>query len=100
MKIVIFCSTGTTAHLLVEQMKHESEKIGRNDEIISATLASADTDIPWCDAALISPQTMYALRSLRKKYPDKPIVKLEAKVYGTLDGKAALRCAADARRDW
>jgi len=100
MKIVIFCAIGSSAHMLAQRMKEEAQRQGKDYEIIFASLQSAERDVPDSDAVLIAPQVQYAVRMLRKKYKDKPIIKLGNLIYGTMDGKAALRAAEDAVRDW
>ena len=92
-KIVLFCAGGFSTSLLVNKMKAEAEKRGVDYEIAAYSLNEAPQHAPEADVILIGPQVRYALASLQRDYPGKPISAIEMRAYGLMDGKAVLDLA-------
>lgn len=92
-KITLFCSAGMSTSLLVNKMKAEAEKRGVDYEIAAYSLNEALQHAPEADVILIGPQVRYALASLQRDYPGKPISAIEMRAYGLMDGKAVLDLA-------
>lgn len=98
-KIVLFCAGGMSTSLLVNKMKEAAQLAGKNYSIEAHGVASEASYVPDADCVLLGPQIRYALNSLKKKYPDKPIDSIDMRTYGTMDGKGAIEQARKLMND-
>ena len=92
-KITLFCSAGMSTSLLVNKMKEEAQKNGKDYEIAAYSLNEVDLYGPEADVILVGPQVRFALEKLRKQFPDKPVDAIDMRSYGLMDGKAAVALA-------
>jgi len=92
-KITLFCSAGMSTSLLVNKMREEAKKQGKDYDINAYSLNEADVEAPKADVILIGPQVRFALADLKNRFPDKPIDSIDMRVYGMMDGKGALATA-------
>ncbi len=92
-KIVLFCVGGMSTGILVNKMKAEAEKLGKDYEITACPLAEQDVHGPEADVILVGPQVKYAVSKLKEKFPDTPIASIDTKTYGMMKGDEVLRTA-------
>lgn len=98
-KIVLFCAGGMSTSLLVNKMKEAAAAKGKEYDISAHGLASVDQYGPDADVILIGPQVRYAINNIRAQLPGKPVQDIDMKVYGMMNGKAALEIAMKAMGD-
>jgi PTS system cellobiose-specific IIB component len=92
-KITLFCSAGMSTSLLVNKMKQEAEKQGKDYEIAAYSLNEAPKYAPESDAILLGPQVRFALKKMKDEYPQKKVECIDMRSYGLMDGKAVLALA-------
>ena len=91
--ITLFCAGGLSTSLLVNKMKAAASMKQVACSISAHGLGSVDKYGPDADVILLGPQVRYAEKEIRAKFPGKPDTSIDMRVYGTMDGKAALEAA-------
>lgn len=94
-KIVLMCCAGMSTSMLVQKMKQEAAKQGKEYNIIADTMNVAAKIVPGADVVMIGPQIRYATPKLRKEFPDYKFVDIPMQLYGTFDGKKLLAFAEE-----
>lgn len=94
-RIVLLCCAGMSTSMLVQRMKAEAEKQGKEYDIAADTMTKADEMVPGSDVVMIGPQIRYATKNLQKKFPDSKFVDIPMQMYGTFDGKKLLAFAEE-----
>lgn len=92
-KITLFCSAGMSTSMLVEKMKQEAAKQGKEYEISAYSLNELDEHGSNSDVILLGPQVRFALSKVQGKYPEVPVSTIDMKMYGMMDGKGVLETA-------
>ena len=92
-RIVLFCAGGLSTSLLVNKMRMAASALGKDYSIDAYGLAQVSQHGPEADCILLGPQVRYALKQLQEKFPGKPIDGIDMRVYGTMNGKAAIEIA-------
>ncbi|MCR5229112.1 MAG: PTS sugar transporter subunit IIB [Solobacterium sp.] len=91
--IVLFCVGGMSTGILINKMKAEAQKLGKDYEITACAIAEQDTKGPLADVILVGPQVKYAVGKLKEQFPDKPVVAIDTRTYGMMKGDEVLRTA-------
>lgn len=91
--IILFCGAGMSTSLLVNKMKEAASAQGKDYEIHAHALSEESKYAPTADAILIGPQVRFELENMRKRNPDRKIIDIPMRTYGTMDGKGALALA-------
>ncbi len=92
-KITLFCSAGMSTSLLVNKMREEAKKAGKDYEINAYSLAEVPKYGPEADVVLLGPQVRFAKAQVEKQLPGKNIDVLDMRAYGMMDGAAAIKLA-------
>lgn len=92
-KITLFCSAGMSTSLLVNKMREEAKKGGKDYEINAYSLNEVPQYGPDADVVLLGPQVRFALAKVKGQLPGKPVDVIDMRAYGLMDGKAALALA-------
>lgn len=82
--------------LLVNKMREAAKMQGKEYEIDAHGLTSVDKLGAEADCILLGPQVRYAEKSIREKFPDKPVCFIDMRIYGTMNGKGTLELAEKA----
>ncbi len=98
-RIVLFCAGGMSTNLLVNKMREAAATLGKDYSIDAYGLGQIDTYGPDADCILLGPQVRYAQKTLQGKFPGKPCEGIDMRVYGTMNGKAALEFAIKLMND-
>lgn len=91
--IRLFCSAGMSTSLLVNKMKEEAKKAGKDYDIEAYSTGDAPKEGPAADVILLGPQVRFALKKFQAMFPDKPVEVIDMRAYGMMDGAAALALA-------
>ncbi len=94
-KIVLLCCAGMSTSMLVQRMKTEAEKQGKEYDIEADTINKVDKMIQGADIVMLGPQVRFATQNFRKKYPDYVFVDIPMQMYGTFDGRKILAFAEE-----
>lgn len=94
--IVLFCAGGMSTSLLVNKMRDEAAKQGKEYNINAYGLAMVSEMGPDADVILLGPQVRYAEKNIREQFPDKPVSFIDMRIYGMMDGKGTLAIAQKA----
>lgn len=89
-KILLVCSGGMSTSMLATRMREEAEKKGIETTIWAVAETKAEEEAKNADIILLGPQLRFKKDELERKIPDKPIVPIEMRDYGTMNGKAVL----------
>ncbi len=89
-KITLFCCAGMSTSMLVEKMKQEAAKQGKEYDIAAYSLNDLDNHGADSNVILLGPQVRYALSKVQGKYPDVPTASIDMRTYGLMDGKGVL----------
>ncbi len=89
-KIVMFCSAGMSTSLLVNKMRQEAHRRGRDYTIDAYSLTEAPKYGSDADVILVGPQVRFAKDKLEKEFPGVPIGAIDMRSYGLMDGKTVL----------
>lgn len=92
-KITLFCSAGMSTSLLVNKMREEAKKNGKDYEINAYSLNEVPQYGPEADVVLLGPQVRFAVAKVKSQLPGKPVDVIDMRSYGMMDGKAALALA-------
>ncbi len=89
-KITLFCSAGMSTSMLVEKMKQEAAKQGKEYDISAYSLTELGEKGDDSDVILLGPQVRFALTKAKGKYPNIPVDIIDMRTYGMMDGKGVL----------
>lgn len=92
-KITLFCCAGMSTSMLVEKMKQEAAKQGKEYDISAYSLNELDDHGSDSNVILLGPQVRYALGKVQGKYPEVPVSAIDMRTYGLMDGKGVLEAA-------
>ena len=88
--IVLFCAAGMSTSLLVTKMQKAAEEEGFDCKIAAYSLNDLKTQGPAADIVLLGPQVRYNFDKVKAELPDKPVVVIDIRQYGMMDGKAVI----------
>ena len=94
--IVLCCASGMSTNLLAEKMRRAA--IDDDQSVtIHAISESRLNDVDFhVDVVLLGPQVRHALKRIEEKVHGAPVVEMNVRDYGMLDGKAVLFQALEA----
>lgn len=85
-KIVLLCNGGLSTGILVRKMKAAAQKVSYGCEILAVPISSV-REAAWdADLILLGPQVFYQ-QELVKRQVKCPVVSIEPKAYGRMDGE-------------
>ncbi len=92
-KITLFCGAGMSTSMLVNKMKQEASKQGKEYEIAAYSLSQMEIEGPGSDVILLGPQVRFAIKRVQDAFPDIPTDAIDMRTYGLMDGKGCLEIA-------
>ncbi len=90
MKIVLVCASGMSSNLLLSRMKNAAFTQGIDTKIWSIGYQALEEHINEADVIVLGPQLKYALESIIEIVNDKPILLIDARTYGQMNGPYVL----------
>ena len=88
MKVSLFCSGGFSTSLLASKMLEAYKQRGREDVQVEAyDFGSLDSVIEDTDVVLLGPQISWAKSQVEEDYPDKKIILMTIKEFGSMNGE-------------
>ncbi len=94
MKILLVCSAGMSTSLLVTKMEKVAADRGIDAKVWAVAGNAAKDNFAKCDVVLVGPQMKFMAKKF-KELTDKPVDVIDMRVYGRMDGEAALNQAID-----
>lgn len=96
MFILLFFSTdGMSISLLAYRMEYAAKAMGLDCRIEAHPVASLSDYIHEADILMVGPQDRFLLSKVRSTYPSKPIVVIDPRDYGAMNGKKVLEKARE-----
>ena len=92
-KIVLLCAAGMSTTMLVKKMREAAANDGFECEIGAYAQADAKEKASDADVILLGPQIRFAKPKIEEACPNVPVVPIDMKVYGRMDGKGAFEIA-------
>ncbi len=89
-KISLFCGAGMSTSMLVEKMKQEAAKQGKEYDIHAYSLTELEVRGPESNVILLGPQVRFALKRVNDECPGVPVSAIDMRMYGMMDGKGVL----------
>lgn len=93
MKILLVCNAGMSTSMLVARMEKAAVSRGLSIEIQAVPIVQAETIMKDWDIVMLGPQVRHQLRSLQEKANGVPIVVIEMRDYGMMNGDKVLDAA-------
>ncbi|MDD6526169.1 MAG: PTS sugar transporter subunit IIB [Firmicutes bacterium] len=87
MKIYLFCAGGMSTGLLVKNMEKYILEKGLDHTVSAHGIGSVEYYCKDADIILLGPQIRYKLNQVKEIVKDKPVMVIDTKIYGMLDGK-------------
>lgn len=94
-KILLVCNAGMSTSLLVSNMQKYATKENLDLEIKAVPLTEGEREMNNWDIVMLGPQVRHTLKSLQSKGTT-PIVVIEMKDYGLMNGEAVVKAALKA----
>ena len=91
-KILLCCSAGMSTSLLVTKMQKAAEAQGVEAKIWAVPEANVAAELP-VDVIMLGPQIRFAHKKVQKLAGDIPVVDIDMRSYGKMDGEAVLKVA-------
>lgn len=92
-KITLLCNAGMSTSMLVTKMQEAAKASGFECEINAYPSAEAQAKAADSDVILIGPQIRFQLSKIKALFPNIPVEAIDMRVYGRMDGAAALELA-------
>ncbi len=98
MKVLIVCGAGASSGFIAQRMRKAAKKRGVDLQVDARSETELAEHVSSTDVVLVGPHLEYMLAKVQEttRAHDVPAVLLPQKVYGMLDGDAALQLALDA----
>ena len=93
MTILVICSGGMSTSMLVKSMRKASEELKKEIIIESAGVSALKNLIKDCDIVLVAPQIKHRITEINNIANNKPVILIDHKIYGLIDGKGAMKQA-------
>lgn len=94
-KIVLLCSAGMSTSMLVNEMKKAAEAQSLECSIAAYSISEANEKASDADVILLGPQVRFFKSKVAEQLPGIPMDVIDAKIYGRMDGKGALKKALE-----
>ena len=88
-KIVLMCALGVTTSLMVERIKEAAAAENYPVEVNAYPVATAK-EHKDADIILLGPQVRFDKEKVQQSVGDIPVVDIDLRAYGMMDGKAVL----------
>lgn len=88
--ILLVCNAGMSTSILVEKMKKAAAEKGIEAKIWALSSVEAKRTKEEVDVVLVAPQLKFAAKDIQSGFPDKPLGVIDMRIYGMVDGAAAL----------
>ena len=92
-KIILLCAAGMSTSMLVAKMRECASSEGLECTIEAFPTSEAIAQASDADCILLGPQVRFSKNKISKQCPGVPIDAIDMKVYGRVDGRAALDLA-------
>ena len=91
MNICLFCAGGMSTGLLVKNMEKYIHEQNLNHTVSAHGVGSLEYYAKDADIMLLGPQIRYKLNQVREQVKDKPIMVIDTKTYGMLNGEKLMK---------
>ena len=91
MNICLFCAGGMSTGLLVKNMEKYIHEQNLNHTVSAHGVGSLEYFAKDTDIILLDPQIRYKLNKVREQVKDKPIMVIDTKTYGMLNGEKLMK---------
>ena len=91
MNICLFCAGGMSTGLLVKNMEKYIHEHNLNHTVSAHGVGSVEYYAKDADIILLGPQIHYKLNQVREQVKDKPIIVIDTKTYGMLNGEKLMK---------
>lgn len=96
-EILLVCAAGMSTSLLVNKMKAYAEEVGVEVSIEALSISEASKKIDTADIVMLGPQVRYQKPQIDEMVAGRiPVLVIEMKDYGMINGKAVLETALKA----
>lgn len=93
-KILVCCSAGLTASMLVNSMRKEAQNQNKDVMIWTAAQTAARHSVAEADCILVAPQVASSVTELKGFVNEKvPVAVIDSQDFSNMDGKAVLQYA-------
>ena len=89
-RILLVCSAGMSTSLMVNKMKAAAEQKGIEAKIWAVADAEAAGESGEADIMMLGPQIRFQEKKMKGIAGDKPVVVIDMKAYGMMNGAAVL----------
>ena len=94
--ILLVCSAGMSTSMLVKKMQEAASVKGIEANIWAVGDANSQDASKKADIILLGPQVRYLEKNMKAKVNnEKPVAVIDMRVYGTMNGEAALDSALE-----
>ena len=91
MFVLLFFSTeGMSTSLLAYRMEYAAKARGLDYRIEAHSVADLTSYAQEADILLMGPQDRFLFNNVKSTYPSKPIIVVDPKYYGSMDGEKVL----------
>lgn len=96
-EILLVCAAGMSTSLLVNKMKAHADEVGVEVSIEALSISEASKKIDTADIVMLGPQVRYQKPQVDEMVGGRiPVLVIEMKDYGMINGKAVLETALKA----
>ncbi|SPN75129.1 PTS sugar transporter subunit IIB [Brochothrix thermosphacta] len=96
-EILLVCAAGMSTSLLVNKMKAYADEVGVEVSIEALSISEASKKIDTADIVMLGPQVRYQKPQVDEMVAGRiPVLVIEMKDYGMINGKAVLETALKA----
>lgn len=95
MNIYLFCAGGMSTGLLVKNMEKYIEENALDHKVSAHGVGSVEYYAKDADIILLGPQIRYKLNQVKEIVKDKPVMVIDTRTYGMLDGKKLMEDIID-----
>ena len=91
--ILLVCSAGMSTSLLAYRMERAAEGIGLNCRVEAHPVSELSEYCLEADILMMGPQDRFLLKNVKATCPSKPIVVIDPRDYGAMNGEKVLEKA-------
>ncbi len=91
--ILLVCNAGMSTSMLVKKMQTVATELNMDVNIEAKPLTEAKMGLAGVDIILLGPQIRYEKANVEKIAGDIPVVPIDMRDYGTMNGKKVLETA-------
>lgn len=93
MKILLVCNAGMSTSMLVSKMEAAAQDKGIDVEIAAMPYTEAEKVLNEWDIVMLGPQVRHILKSIQKSSTGTPVVVIDMRDYGMMNGEGVLNQA-------